>query len=270
MTRVFMAMPTYDLTCHVLAARAFYATPSRRLPMYHQEGQRSLLANGFNVLWTTALNARRQDNDVTHFAMLHSDVVPQDGWLDVLYEEMDVLGLDLLSVVMPIKTLEGLTSTAIDRADGGWQPERRLTLREVHRLPETFTAEDCGYEGRALLVNTGCWLADLRNPIFEKCAFRVLDDVQEVSVPDPQRLSGTQEMLAPACVSEDWDFSRQVHKLGGRVAATRKVACKHVGPFLYDNQRVYGLETDRLAGAEEQLPVFKGAGLARSKEGAVA
>ena len=78
-------------------------------------------------------------------------------------------GADVVSTVLPIKDRRGVTSTAIDDPEDEWTPLRRLTMREVHRLPETFSAQaDCGYPNNALLVNTGCFVLDLRKPSVER------------------------------------------------------------------------------------------------------
>lgn len=114
-----------------------------------------------NIFFATALNAQEFDGwDLTHLVSLHNDVVPEVGWIDILMDELERTGADFLSAVLPIKDLNGLSSTAIDSTDDPFCVERRLTMSEVHSLPETFTAADCGYPDRPLLVNTGCWIMD--------------------------------------------------------------------------------------------------------------
>ena len=44
--------------------------------------------DGFNSLWANALNLAAA-GEATHFAMLHADVAPQEGWLDILADELD-------------------------------------------------------------------------------------------------------------------------------------------------------------------------------------
>lgn len=241
--KIFMAMPTYDLTVHLHAARAFYVGATTYLPRFYAEAGRSLLANCFNILWGAALSIRK-DEGITHFAMLHSDVVPQDGWLDILYQEMTRTQSHLVSVVLPIKDLSGVTSTAI----GGetYQPVRRLTMKEVLQLPETFTATDCGYPNKPLWTNTGCWLVDLSLQGIDRAAFEIRDSIKK-----------TPEGYQPVCFPEDWSFADQVHELGGRVSATRKVSATHVGTFAYSNQAKYGYEHDPVSDGKP-LPVFGG------------
>src|SRR5215469_17754996 len=57
----------------------------------------SLLASCFNKAWCAALNLQREGEDITHFAMLHDDVVPEDGWLEQLLKDMKESDADLVS-----------------------------------------------------------------------------------------------------------------------------------------------------------------------------
>lgn len=242
---VFMAMPTYDMTAHLWAARAFYATPSRTLQLHYGEGARSLLANGFNMLWGMALNLRLHGERLTHFAMLHADVIPDDGWVDTLLAELEKHEAAMVSAVVPIKSPAGTTSTAIACKDPSvWEPERLLTLKECHALPKTFTAVDCGYPDRHLLVNTGCWLADLRHPCFaDGPCFEIRDRM-------PRHAMG----FKPECESEDWGFSRKVQQAGGKVMATTAVGVRHAGTYLFDSRQPWGLEIE--SRATTPLPIF--------------
>lgn len=243
--RIFLCMPTYDMTGHLHSARAFYLTPSARLPIFHAEAGRSLLANCFNMLWASALNLREPEG-ITHFAMLHSDVIPEDYWLDRLYEELTKTKAALVSTVLPIKDLQGITSAAISGEDE-WEPERRLTMREIYALPETFSAADCGYPDRTLMVNTGCWLADLSFPGFENIAFQIRDRI----VKNPN--GG----YSPQCIPEDWNFSQEVFRAGGKIVATRKVKAIHVGPYAFPNTAPWGsAKVDPVLGNNKPLPVM--------------
>jgi hypothetical protein len=188
---------------NMAAARAFYGTPARRAKWYNYTMGCSLLCKGFNELWTLALN-NQAELGFTHFAMLHSDIVPEDGWLDLLVDEQQRTGADVVSCVSPLKSGEGLTSTAID-GDGEWNLSRRLTMREVMKLPETFGVEDCGVPdcspssphwnpNRRLLVNTGCWIADLSKPWVRQFHFRTEDRIV-VGHADEQDLRTSLEVL---------------------------------------------------------------------------
>ena len=201
----------------------------------------SALPRCFNYLLCDAANHAR-NYPVTHLAMLHDDVGPDgDDWLDVLLDEMERTGADMVSAVVPIKDTHGLTSTAVDNPDDPWVV-RRLTLREVFALPETFAAADVPWnaDGGCLLANTGCWVArfDLGwiEPFLDparrgdgQSGFRFLNRV----IKDPSGDYVGQD------IPEDWDFARQMHALGRRVVCTRKVPLAHGHP-LWHNRCVWG------------------------------
>ncbi len=173
-----------------------------------------------------------EEGNVTHFAMLHHDVCPQDGWLDVLMQEILKHDADVVSVAVPIKDNLGLTSTAIDDPAKVWEVERRVTMTELHRLPETFSAADCGYPGRKLLVNTGCFVCRFdKSWRFPPFRFHI-DDVVSY---DSDRCVFKAEVRP-----EDWNFSRHVQQEGGKVLATRKVLLTHSGDVAYTNQEPWG------------------------------
>lgn len=221
MATVALAMPAYGQV-HPFAARAFWGCPSlgkhRCLP---GASMSSLLARGFNIAWHTAVETRRLAKPhVDYFCMLHADVVPEPGWVDLLVEEIEKHKADVVSVVVPIKDTKGLTSTAIEYPPDPFEVERRLTMHEVMRLPETFGIEDVGYtDGRALLVNTGCWIADLSKPWVNDVCFTVRDDVQHDA-------DGTPRVR---CIPEDWGFSMWLRDRGAKVLATRRVKVSHHG-----------------------------------------
>jgi hypothetical protein len=202
----------------------------------------SLLARSFNHLYAQALSARK-NHGVTHFAMLHTDVAPEPNWVDKLWEEIETRQADLVSAVMPIKSQLGLTVVALDRPDP-WMP-RRLTMREIMQLPETFARQDTidaglNPEGYRLMVGTGCWICDLRKPWVDvaddkgclKCYFTVRDQIRLEE--DGKYFVGVQP--------EDWNFSRMVQDVqpNAKILATRKVSLNHMGEGAYSNQTAWG------------------------------
>lgn len=220
------------------ASRALFR-PSAGRSVQILQSESSALAHNFNVLLATALNMYR-NGQITHFAMLHSDVSPEDGWLDVLAEEIHRLDADLVSAVSPIKDSRGVTSTGIGEAGLTWSPYRRFTVRELMHMPETFSAEDLGYTDKCLLHNTGCWIADLRKPIFHqqnddgtlKAFFAVRDDIVEEGGEYRARFE-----------SEDWFFSRRLHEMGAKTFVTRKVKLSHIGRCCFVNHQEWGTYT---------------------------
>ena len=197
--------------------------------------------NGFddmNTVWVDALNMAHR-GEITHFAMLHSDVQPSVGWLDVLASEMARTGADLISTVIAMKDFRGLTSTGVGSHEDPWNAFRRFTVREIlNDLPETFDIYNTPHPDKYLLHNTGCWLADLRNP-----AWRTVDEngmlVATLSFPIAAQLmpDGTIEHRRE---SEDWYFSRMLAKLHLKTFATRKVTASHYGLTPYVNNRPWG------------------------------
>ena len=204
-------MPLRGSTCHFGAAAGQLRYPSRDPDVSVQPtfAQASLLPLAFNLLWTQALNAAKC-GELTHFAMLHDDVCPDPGWLDVLLSELEWREADIVSAVVPMKDGRGLTSTALDVTGDEWNPYR-LTLAEAFDREETFTHP-------AILLNTGCWVCRLDRPWCRKVWFRQCDRTREE--PDGN--------LSAQTASEDWNFSRDVRACGGtRLYATRKVRLDH-------------------------------------------
>jgi len=200
----------------------------------------SLLADAFNIHWTTALNLQLQGVPVTRFAMVHDDIVPESFYLDKLLEILDNTDADLVAAVCPIKDPRGLTSTAIDDPEDDWEVYRRLTMKEIHSFPETFCAADTPHPDKLLLANTGCWACRFDRPwryqmFFEvrsKTVF-VLKDRKIIPTTDYREdMVGTfNNMTMP----EDWNFSRQLGRLGGKVYVTRAVKLDHRGSYNYPN-----------------------------------
>src|SRR5689334_16752230 len=125
MANVFIAVPHYDQLDPQSLEGLMLASAKHRYSVNTEGG--SLLALMFNLLWCRALN-QRAGRGWTHFAMHHSDIEAPAGWADTLVDEMERVGADVLSCVVPIKDNRGLTST-------GWQDPhtrriRRFTMAE--------------------------------------------------------------------------------------------------------------------------------------------
>lgn len=196
-------------------------------------------AGNFDALWCAALNGYN-DGELTHFAMLHADVYPQDpGWLDVMLEEMDKFGVGLLSAAIAIKDNRGLVSAGIANPDDVWLPMRRLTMTELMEMPETFGAEDFGYPGHCLLHNNGCWIADLSLPQWQETNERgqMIASFQFPRQNIKHAETGNWYTMGE---SEDWYFSRMAHELGIKSKITRKVRLLHHGGIDYPNWITWG------------------------------
>jgi hypothetical protein len=205
--------------------------PERWTITVERRGQ-SLLANGFNYLWVDALRG-----GYDYFVMLHADVEPRPGWLDILVDELEAHEADVVSCVIPIKGPYGITSTGIGQRDDPWHLLRRLTMHEIVRLPETFSAEDAGYPDHPLAVNTGCWVADLRK---DWCRETDNDGVLKASFSIDDRIIQDGDDWKVECRPEDWRWSRQLWEMGCKVLATRKVQLIHHGDGQYQNSQAWG------------------------------
>jgi len=234
--RIFLAVPSYGGIDQDVIVNGL-SQPSGKFLVNLRFGRGSALANVFNRLWVQALT----DPQITHFAMLHADVCPQPGWIDVLMGVMEREQADLVSAVIPIKHKSGATSTAIAERGESWRFKKRFTMREVMQLPPTFDAARADFPGDVLLINTGCWLANLRSPRWRevdadgclKMFFTLRDRV---------RLAGDDAHVEME--PEDWFFSRRAHEAGLKVLATREVSVIHQGLGGFPNQGAWGDETD--------------------------
>lgn len=260
---VMMVQPDYGHG-HRDSHRMFWSgclKPQSRLKGKVIQDQFSISFGSTNIFFACALNAQEFDGmDLTHLVSLHNDVVPEQGWVDILMDEMERTQADFLSVVLPIKDLHGLSSTAIDSLNDPFCVERRITMTEVYQLPPTFSAADCGYPDRPLLVNTGCWIMDftkpwrkLTNPDGTLALNCTSPDRIKRRPPDPSKASLPGDAAKEAVVGRweaqhspaDWYLSRHLHNVGARVLATRKVRCQHIGDMPWTNMNPWGdYETD--------------------------
>jgi SAM-dependent methyltransferase len=264
--RIFLGQPGYG---HVTAGASLGFWRATRLPdkqVTYRYREGSLLAANFNQLWCDALNLVDSGRRLDYFAMIHADVEPTPGWLDVLVEEMEERDLDVLGVVVPLKDQRGTTSLALDHPTGDpFRITARLTMHEVYRLPETFTSEDVG---RPLLLNTGLWACRWDQEWARCVSFTISDRIAYDT--------GLGRYVAQ-CEPEDWRFSRLLHEIGRpgsptegrrplRVGATRRVPVKHRGDQAFHNWAPWGTDEfdkgwtdhspldDRPAHGEYELP----------------
>ena len=204
--------------------------------------QRGLGWDDMNQLWCHALNMAAA-GAITHYAQLHSDITPAPGWVDLLIDELDERQADFISATVALKDDNGLTSCGIGDAANHWQPLRRFTMREIHQMPETFTISDTPHPDRYLLHNSGCCVADLRNP-----AWRTVDAdgclVADFSFPIRSKVLPNGTFVSER-ESEDWHFSRGMAAIGVKTLATRRVSTIHFGQRGFRNDYPWGkLEHD--------------------------
>lgn len=249
-----LGMPAYGGPS-MAAARAFFRARANPEELKLTYQQASLLDSNCCALWAQALNLSRAGRAPDYFAMLHADVQPPDFWLDALIEELEAENLDVLSAVVPIKDRHGLTSTALGKPDleDAWRCLCRVTMAELHRMPETFTAADLGHPDKPLLFNTGCFVCRFD----ERWAKHVAFSSRTRIVFDPQ----DSRYLVEA-EPEDWAFARACHRQGLRIACTRRLPLSHRGQTDFANDHPWGdLDYDRqYLDAPAIVPAPRGAG----------
>lgn len=240
---VLMCMPHYSAVSFG-AAQAFWhpTAAGSNTRVVHAEYSSSVSPSNFNHALAAALNMRRTAG-VSHLAFLHADICPAVGWLDVLLEELERTGADTISAVAPFKSESGLTSIGVSTGDV-FCP-RRLTLKEVFQLPETFAAEDVervlGFDG-PLLPNTGCFLMNLRRPWVDavtaagELAWR-FEFKHTVS-------RGSDGQFYAMGQDESFLLGEHMATVGAVAVATRKVALVHEGGGRWPNTRAWGAATD--------------------------
>ena len=195
------------------------------------------LTHNFNMLLTVCLNHRHVGH-FTHFAMIHSDIAPAEGWLDVLMEEITKHEADVVSNVIAIRDMRGLTSTGIGTF-GRWSTDR-LTLKQIHELPETFGIESLTDDpGKFLAINTGLWVCDITRPW--------IDSFTASGQPgfhvENRFWRDDEGVIATEFRPEDWAFSEWAARHDMKVMASRRVAARHNGPMDFGNDCVYGSYT---------------------------
>jgi len=236
---VYLGLPYHkDILPETMLCCSTHASDGSCAIIFPPPTKGSILPDVFNRIWCEARKMRKQI-PITHFVMVHSDIRPDIHFVDVLVREQVGTGADIVSAVVPIKDRRGLTSTAVDSPAG----PRRLTMKEVFRLPETFGLNDVkktllvpSWHG-PLVVNTGCWVCDFTRPWVDKVHFEFQTAILEDKDGNPY----------PVRCGEDWIFSRDVQRLGGTILATRKVRLNHYGDDgAYTNAYSWGeWETDK-------------------------
>lgn len=203
----------------------------------HEE-QSGMGWDDMNRLWCWALNQSARGK-ITHFAMLHSDIMPSPGWIDLLIDELDATRSHFISAIAALKDENGLTSCGIGDANDPWNPFRRFTMTELMQMPETFDVSATPHPDKYILHNSGCWVADLRNPLW-----RTVDQnkclVADFAFPIRGRMLDSGEIVHER-ESEDWHFSRMIASLGLKTLATRRVSTIHFGQKGFRNDHKWGL-----------------------------
>lgn len=226
-THVLVGAPTYDGTRHnALALARLLRLPPKDVLVNLIEYSGSVLCYAFNSLWANALNLRTCEVPVTHFLLMHADIVPeQENWLQIMLDEQRRVGADVLSAVVAIKNDQGMTSTAWDT--DLWNPMRFSTTELAQMTEPTWTQPD-------LLVNTGLMLVDFTKPWVEHVCFTMKDRI----------VKDEAGRFKAQFVPEDWNFSRDCHSRGASLYATKAVTVTHLGRAGYSTRNAWGYLTD--------------------------
>jgi hypothetical protein len=231
----YIAQPLHsDFGAHMFSAAALWrGATNRGSAALCSPSRNSVLPANFNEHLCAAWNLRHKQG-TTHFLMLHGDIVPQNGYADILIDELDATGADVISAVVPIKSMKGQTSTAYgERLPNGRPVHVKLTMQDVFALPETFGIEDTPWPDKVLLINTGLM------------AFRLDPWVREFLLDESFGFETWCEEnedgeIHSQALSEDWRFALWLAKHGLKVVATRKVKLEHWGPMPFGNTSPWG------------------------------
>jgi hypothetical protein len=189
----------------------------------------SLLPSVFNKLWITAICQKSHI-----FAMIHADVWAEPGWLDELVKILDSRKADIVSASIRIKDNTYDFSVALDLDPKCENPFhlKRLSAKHLSKMPEVFDRHHAAkaideemHEYGPLLVNTGCWVADLRRSWARKIVFQL-----------NSYINWEQDPPKTYTEPEDWSLSRQLHRLGCHaIYGTKRVRTQHLGTMAFDS-----------------------------------
>lgn len=199
---LFVGLPSHDGTR--LNAMAIADIMATRKEVILAERTGCFLAANRNDLWCEALNMKPRPD---LFLWLDADVIPDDGFVNVLEEEMRSTGAHLMGGVVSMKGKPGDTSIALDGDEHGRKTRRLM----AHEMKGTFT-------DARLLLSTGLILVDFTAPWVEKVSFSTEDGIRKEG-----------DRFVTVNDSEDYRWCRQVRALGGSIYATRKVGTIHIG-----------------------------------------
>lgn len=230
---VFLGIPNNHTMCNETWQSVLEAG-REDTKVYSWRSQSSLLANNFNGCVVTCLKAGKFD----YYCQIHSDIEASRSFVAVLIDELEKHNLDAIHAVVPIKHNAGMTSTAVAYSDDEWDVVRRITMKELAKLPTTFDIETLKevYDPNAirLLPNTGCLLMRVDDWLKDFPGFEILDKIVR------NEEGGWDDKVVP----EDWNFGHWAARNGVKVGGTKAVKITHWGRQGYPNNEQWGEETD--------------------------
>lgn len=200
----------------------------------------SALVHNFNLGVATCKNGgvgdRKRPYD--YFAMIHSDMAAEPGWLGVLIDEMDKHDLDMIHAVAPLKDARGMSSTAMAYSMEPYGRKRKLSIREAFSLPETFTLADVKEkidpDAQVFLPNPGCMVMRVGKWFYDWPGFETWSKVDK-----------HEGQYRSHFVSEDYVFGYYAAEHNLKLGATTRVRTHHFGRCDYSTVTAWGMETDR-------------------------
>lgn len=233
MPKLFLARPSYS---HYEPESDYAAKCSvgrdSQLEVHSAGFRSSMSAKNQNDHLCTCMNLGGYD----YFGMLHADVAPDEGWADILIDELEKHDLDIIHAPARFKNETGITSTAIGYSSNIWMPVRRITTTELQDLPQTFDINvlrevyDAGAE--RLLFNTGCMVFKIGPWLGKFPGFTMYD-----------RIVIYEGKWCAVTVSEDYVFAHWCANQGLRAGAT-KVTTGHFGRKQWRTDEVCGPARD--------------------------
>lgn len=226
-------MPRYGAVEFGAAARFFSPCSWTNMPeelcvdvVRLQDLCTSATPHTFNGLIAEALDWY-DDGRATHYASIHSDVMPRGPWLNQHWAEMRRTGAALVATNIAIKNETGKTSTAVGQKSNPWRVSRWITKEDLRNLPDTFsTADVAKSDDDVLLINTGLILIDLSHDCWRDwTGFEYRTRIVKGT-------SGRECQFQP----EDWLLSRYLDECGAKYVATSKVTCEHIGTKGYTTE----------------------------------
>jgi len=138
---ILLGIPSRDGRGDYVTMGFFFQEAARRGDVRWIPKADTILTSGHNQLWATALEWRIK-HGLNFYLNLHDDVRPAPDFITAMLTIMEQSKADLLGCSIAIKDDRGLTSTSVTFQDGDKSFRRRLTLREMNKLPMIFDVGD--------------------------------------------------------------------------------------------------------------------------------